>query len=146
MSTIPFLRDGVEYKTGVVALKLSAPEGDIFIASGAVAKGDWVTFDTAKLGAENVLYVKTAVATALGAVACGVAVSAALDGEKVQVVTSGYVAGAKVTGSTAVGSPLSVDATDGTGTLADAANAIVCGQSLDAESGGFAACWVFKRF
>jgi len=146
MSTIPFLRDGVEYKTGVVALKLSAPEGDIFIASGAVAKGDWVTFDTAKLGAENVLYVQTAAFTALGAVVCGVAASAALDGEKVQVITSGYVAGAKVTSGVAAGSPLSVDTTAGTGTLADAANAIVCGQSLDADTAGFAPCWVFKRF
>ena len=120
-------------------------ERETFIASAAVDEGDWLVFDDAKSDTDQVLYVKTAVAGSLGAVVCGVAVADAAAGERVQVVTSGYAV-AKVTASTAAKSPLSVDTTDGTGTLADAANVIVCGQALDAESGGFAPCWVFKRF
>lgn len=120
-------------------------ERETFLASAAIAAGDWVSFDLAKTTTDQVLYVKTGVATALGAAVCGVALAAAAAGERVVVVTSGY-ASAKVTGSTAEGSPLSVDTTDGTGTLADASNAIICGQALNAESGGLAPCWVFKRF
>jgi hypothetical protein len=122
-------------------------ERETFIASAAVAEGDWVSFDLAKTTTDQVLYVKTAVATALGAAVCGVALAAAAADERVVVVTGGYVAKAKVAGTPGAGTLLSVDATDGTGSAAVATdNAIVCGQTTSAVSGGLASCLVFRLF
>lgn len=126
-------------------------ERETFIASGTIAAGDWVSFDSSKTGTDRVLYVKVT-DTSLGAVALGVptvgvALEAAVDGEQVQVVTSGYVAEANVATSVAADVAVALDTTtSGRATTADAANVNIAGITLAVAASNKAPCWVLKRF
>lgn len=123
-----------------------------FVCTAAdVAVGEWVALDTSVSGANKIINsIKKAgdVATHGNAMVIGVALDATSGGAAGQVIrvcTAG-VCTAAVTGSTAVGSPLTVIGTAGVGSLTTAAAvAGVCGVTLAAESGGFATVCVFKK-
>jgi len=124
---------------------------ETFLASGAIAAGDWVELDNAKTGADRTLYVKecTGVATKGNAGAIGVALAAAAADEQVRVVVAGYVAEASVAGATVAGDAL-------VGPIGTAGRAeievpgtttgAVCGIALDADTANVAPVLVIKRF
>ena len=108
----------------------------VFIASGAIIKGQWVNLDYAKTSNEDKLAYATVTDTSGGAIAIGVpaigvAVESAADGEPVTVVVQGYCEFAAVaTGSTS-GLALALDTTtSGRAAIADAANVNICGIAL----------------
>lgn len=108
----------------------------VFIASGAITKGQWVNLDYAKTSdADKLAYVTvtdtSGGAIAIGVPAIGVAKESAADGEPVTVVVQGFVKEAAVaTGSTS-GLALALDTTtSGRATIADAANVNICGIAL----------------
>ena len=63
---------------------------ETFLASGTIAAGDWVQFDSAKSGADALLFVKEAatVGTKGNAAAFGVALEGAAAGEQVRAVVA----------------------------------------------------------
>jgi len=135
---------------GEAAATSNRRQVETYLAGGAIAVGDWVSFDTTKTGADRVLYVKT-VDTSGGAVAVGVpTVGVAIDaggaGDQIRVVVAGYVENAKVaTGSTA-GLALALDTTSsGRATIADAANVNICGVALEDAASNLADCYVLKN-
>ena len=116
----------------------------VFLASGAITKGQWVNLDYAKLSNEDKLTFVTVQDTSSGAInigvpVIGVAVETVADGEPVIVVVQGFVAEAEVvTGSTS-GLALALDTTtSGRATIADAANVNICGIALANASGNVA--------
>jgi hypothetical protein len=124
---------------------------ETFLASSSIAKGDWVSFDTSKTGADRCLYVGV-IDTSGGAVALGVPVigvaleSAAIDGE-VRVVIAGYVNQANIATGTAAGVALALDTTtSGRAVAADAANVNLAGVSLAVAASNSAPCMVLKKF
>ena len=124
---------------------------ETFLASGTIAKGDWVNFDTSKTGADRVLYVKvedtSAGAIALGVPVIGVALEAAVAGDQVRVVVAGYVKQANVVTAVAAGVAVALDTTtSGRATTADAANVNIGGITLAAAALNVAPCCVFKKF
>lgn len=125
---------------------------ETFISGGAIAIGDWVSFDTSASGAARVLTVIEAAATfALGnPLVVGVAISATTGaGEKVDVVVEGYVEGASVANAVAAaGVALVVDNTAAGQAVALAAadTAGPCGVSLEAAAGNLCDVWVYKQF
>jgi hypothetical protein len=125
---------------------------ETFLASGAIAKGDWVNFDTGKTGADRCLYVKvedtSGGAIALGVPVIGVALeAAAAAGAQVRVVVAGYVKEANVATGTAAGVALALDTTtSGRAVAADAANVNLAGISLAVAASNTAPCLVLKKF
>jgi hypothetical protein len=124
---------------------------ETFLASSAIAKGDWVSLDTSKPGADRCLYVGV-IDTSGGAVALGVPVigvaleAASIDGE-VRVVIAGYVAQANIATGTAAGIALALDTTtSGRAVAADAANVNLAGVSLAVAASNSAPCMVLKKF
>lgn len=124
---------------------------ETFLASSAIAKGDWVSLDTSKPGADRCLYVGV-IDTSGGAVALGVPVigvaleAASIDGE-VRVVIAGYVAQANIATGTAAGIALALDTTtSGRAVAADAANVNLAGVSLAVAALNSAPCMVLKKF
>lgn len=122
-----------------------------FVCTAAdVAVGEWVALDTSVSGANKIInsVIKAGTATTVGnAKVIGVALDATVGGavgQVIRVCTAG-VCTAKVTGSTAVGSPLAVLGTAGEGSLPTAGALTSCGVTLAAESGGFATVCVFKK-
>lgn len=139
----------VNYLVPGQAANISARrETETFIANGTIAAGDWVALDSTKTGADRALYVIEAAAVALGnPLVIGVALSAAVAGDLVRVVTAGYVEGASVAAGLAAGSCLVVDTTAGMGhAIAAADTTPACGVSLEAEAAGVADCIVYKNF
>jgi len=124
---------------------------ETFLASSAIAKGDWVSLDPSKSGADRCLYVgvidTSAGAVPLGVPVIGVALEAAsIDGE-VRVVIAGYVAQANVASLTAAGIALALDTTtSGRAVAADAANVNLAGVSLAVAALNSAPCMVLKKF
>ena len=124
---------------------------ETFLASSAIAKGDWVSLDTSKPGADRCLYVGV-IDTSGGAVPLGVPVigvaleAASIDGE-VRVVIAGYVAQANIATGTAAGIALALDTTtSGRAVAADAANVNLAGVSLAVAASNSAPCMVLKKF
>ena len=124
---------------------------ETFLASSAIAKGDWVSLDTSKPGADRCLYVGV-IDTSGGAVALGVPVigvaleAASIDGE-VRVVIAGYVDQANIATGTAAGIALALDTTtSGRAVAADAANVNLAGVSLAVAALNSAPCMVLKKF
>jgi hypothetical protein len=83
---------------------------ETFLAGAAIVAGDVVMWDTTQTGADKALYVKQSAPRALGQpLACGVALNAGAAGDRIKVVTSGYVAGVNCTvntGTIVLGDPL----------------------------------------
>lgn len=118
---------------------------ETFISGGAIAAGDWVAYDLAAAGSDKVLTVIQAANVAAGnTLVAGVAVQSAVGaGERVEVVTSGFVAGASVTTGVAAGARLVVDTTAGRGDAA-AAGEIPCGVALTLAAANKADVLVLK--
>jgi hypothetical protein len=100
---------------------------ETFFAGGTIAKGDFVSLDGTKTGADKALYVvvvdTSGGAVALGVPTVGVALAAATAGQKVDVVIGGYVAEANIATGTAAGVAVALDTTtSGRAVAADAAN------------------------
>tara|TARA_R110002020_G_scaffold829_6_gene4074 strand:+ start:678 stop:1124 length:447 start_codon:yes stop_codon:yes gene_type:complete len=120
---------------------------ETFLAGGTIAKGDFVSLDSSKTGADRALYVKV-IDTSGGAVATGVptvgvAMNAAAANAQVVVVVAGYAEGANVaTGSTA-NLALSLDTTtSGRATIAAAANVNIAAIALENATSNAADVWV----
>tara|TARA_R110000772_G_scaffold44288_4_gene101936 strand:+ start:626 stop:1078 length:453 start_codon:yes stop_codon:yes gene_type:complete len=81
---------------------------ETFLANGAIAAGDWVSFDSTKTGADATLYAieAAAVATVGNSLTMGVSLETVVAGDKVRVVISGYCARASVPAATVAGSAL----------------------------------------
>ena len=124
---------------------------ETFLASSAIAKGDWVSLDPSKSGADRCLYVgvidTSAGAVPLGVPVIGVALEAASIDGQVRVVIAGYVAQANVASLTAAGIALALDTTtSGRAVAADAANVNLAGVSLAVAALNSAPCMVLKKF
>lgn len=136
--------------TGSTASTIDRAQSEWFLASSAIALGDWVAFDTTKTGPDRVLYVAPSANVALGnSLVVGVAKSAqSTVGGKIEVVVAGYAATAKVVaGVAAAGVPLAVVASAPSAEANVAANiAQPVGVSLAASAAGFAPVWVIKSF
>lgn len=112
---------------------------EILLAGGVIAAGDWVALDLSEAGSARAIQVVQASTAANGnALVVGVALeAAAAAGDKIQVVTRGYVEGANVTAATAAGAALVVDATAGRADAIVAADiAPPCGVTLEIAGGG----------
>ena len=148
---VQFLGDGITSPTGAGADTSNRRQVETFIASGAIAKGDWVELDNSKTGADRALYVKecTTVGTKGNAGAIGVALAAAAANEQVRIVVAGYVEEAQVAAATVAGSALVGPITvagradiEVPGTTTGA----VCGIALDVDTANLAPVLVIKRF
>jgi len=141
---------GVSVPVGADASNRSQEE--TFIAAGTIAKGDFVSLDSSKTGADKALFVLTVDtsggAVALGVPTVGVALAAATAGQKVDVCVAGYCAQANVLSGTGANLALSLDTTtSGRAVAADAANVNICAVSLTAGSvSNTAEVMVLKRF
>lgn len=135
---------------GSTASTIDRAQSEWFLASSAIALGDWVAFDTTKTGPDRVLYVAPSANVALGnPLVVGVAKSAqSTVGGKIEVVVAGYAATAKVVaGVAAAGVPLCVVASAPSAEANVAANiAQPVGVSLAASAAGVAPVWVIKSF
>jgi hypothetical protein len=118
---------------------------EVFLAGGTISAGDWVALDTGETGSARAIQVIEAAAVATGnALVIGVALEAVVAGEKVTVVTRGYVEGASVTTGVALGAPLVVDTTAGRADAAAAADvAPPCGVALELAAGNLADVYVY---
>ena len=132
---------------GADAAQSARSKRQTFLAGGTIAKGDFVSADTTKTGADRALYCITVDtsggAAALGVPTIGVAMNAATAGEQVVVVVAGYAEGANVaTGSTA-NLALSLDTTtSGRAAIADAANVNIAAIALEDAASNAADVWV----
>jgi hypothetical protein len=141
---------GVSVPVGAGASNRSQEE--TFIAAGTIAKGDFVSLDSSKTGADKALFVvvvdTSGGAVALGVPTVGVALAAATAGQKVDVCVAGYCAQANVLSGTGANLALSLDTTtSGRAVAADAANVNICAVSLTAGSvSNTAEVMVLKRF
>ncbi len=140
---------GVSVPVGAGASNRSQEE--TFIAGGTIAKGDFVSLDTSKTGADKALFVlvvdTSAGAVALGVPTVGVALAAATAGQKVDVCVAGYCAQAAVATGTAAGVALSLDTSNsGRAAAADAANVNICAVSLTLAASNTAEVMVIKQF
>lgn len=140
---------GVSVPVGAGASNRSQEE--TFIAGGTIARGDFVSLDTSKTGADKALFVVTidtsGGAVALGVPTVGVALAAATAGQKVDVCVAGYCAQAAVATGTAAGVALSLDTTaSGRAAAADAANVNICAVSLTVAALNTAEVMVIKQF
>jgi hypothetical protein len=141
---------GVSVPVGADASNRSQEE--TFIAAGTIAKGDFVSLDSSKTGADKALFVvvvdTSGGAVALGVPTVGVALAAATAGQKVDVCVAGYCAQANVLSGTGANLALSLDTTtSGRAVAADAANVNICAVSLTAGSvSNTAEVMVLKRF
>lgn len=140
---------GVSVPVGAGASNRSQEE--TFIAGGTIAKGDFVSLDTSKTGADKALFVlvvdTSAGAVALGVPTVGVALAAATAGQKVDVCVAGYCAQAAVATGTAAGVALSLDTSNsGRAAAADAANVNICAVSLTVAALNSAEVMVIKQF
>lgn len=118
---------------------LSRRTVETFLAGAAIVAGDWVALDTGEAGsARAIQVVQATTATNGNALVVGVALeAAAAAGDKIEVVTRGYVEGANVTAATAAGAALVVDATAGRADATVAADiAPPCGVTLEVAGGG----------
>jgi len=118
---------------------------EVFLAGGNIDAGDWVALDTGETGSARAIQVIEAAAVALGnALTIGVSLDTVVSGEKVRVVTRGYVEGAKVTTGVALGTPLVVDTTAGRADAAVAADiAPPCGVTLELAAANLADVYVY---
>ena len=123
---------------------------ETFLASGAIAIGDWVAFDDSQTGADKMLFVEESTASAGGGLVCGVAISAATAADdKIDVVIGGFVAVAQIVGAITAGDPLRQSATVGAADAATAGAEAVIGVALTTLAGPGAATaevWVYNRF
>lgn len=123
---------------------------ETFFAGGTIAKGDFVSLDGSKTGADKALYVvvvdTSGGAVALGVPTVGVALAAATAGQKVDVVIGGYVAEANVATGTAAGVALALDTTtSGRAVAADAANCNLAAISLSVAASNKAEAMVLRN-
>lgn len=131
--------DGASHRRQVEDFMVTLTNGGGLPAVVTLGKGTWVKFDNSKTGSDQLLYVAEADAVAAGnTLVVGVVLqdastdtiaAGASQDVRVRVVTSGYMAEAKVTAGVTAGSRVVVDTTDG---VADAAAAgeIPCGVVL----------------
>ena len=85
-----------------------------FLASGAIVKGDAVSFDLAQaVAGDKTLFVAKGSTGAFLRAFVGIAIDDAADGERVQVQTSGLFEDANVGGTTVAGSQLCLSSTAG---------------------------------
>lgn len=123
---------------------------ETFLAGGTIARGDFVSLDTSKTGADKALYVvvvdTSGGAVALGVPTVGVALAAATAGQKVDVVIGGYVGRANVATGTAAGVALALDTTtSGRAVAADAANCNLAAISLSVAASNQAEVMVLRH-
>ena len=117
---------------------LSRRTVETFLAGAAIVAGDWVALDISESDSARAIQVVQATTAAGGnSLVIGVALeAAAAAGDKIEVVTRGYVEGANVTAATAAGASLVVDATAGRADAAVAADiAPPCGVTLEVAGG-----------
>lgn len=127
-------------------------EVETFFAGAALTAGNWVMFDTSKTDQDRCLYVINAAGSAN--TGCPLVVGVALDtataaGQKVRVVTAGYVEGAAVADAVTAGQALFVDNAAAGRAVAYAATALCghCGVALeDGATANTADVWVVKSF
>ena len=138
---------------GSVAIKTQSNRRQIesFTANGVIAVGDWVAFDTAVTDAARMSTVIAAAVVALGnQLVCGVAITAAVAGDIVQVVVRGYVEGVNVAAGTAsgVGLVVGIGASGRARVIVAADIAPACGVTLEAADAVLNTCdvWVRKAF
>ena len=98
----------VQYlESGVGTSTMNRGTTQWFLASGAIVKGDAVSFDLAQsVDGDKTLFVIKSSTTALERAFVGVALEGVADGEKVKVQTSGFFENANVGGTTIAGSQL----------------------------------------
>jgi len=142
MSKIQYLEAGIE------GANSDRTETQVFKAAAAVTAGDWLQFDLSQTGADKMLYVLQAVATANGnTTIAGVALNSAAAGERVEVVVRGYVASAAVTTGVGPGRALVVDTTAGRGDVAHATDLVSpCGVALTLAAANVAEVYVNRNF
>jgi hypothetical protein len=85
---------------------------ETFLAGGTIALGDAVALDLTKTGADKALYVVEAPASS-GAIVVGVALAAAIAGQTINVVVTGYIDVADVETGVVAGQALYVGTTAG---------------------------------
>lgn len=122
---------------------------ETFLAGGTIKKGDFVSLDTSKTGADKALYVAvvdtSGGAVALGVPTVGVALFDAVAGERVDVVIDGYVKTANIATGVAAGVAVALDTTSsGRATTADAANVNIAAICLTLAAGNVAEAYVKK--
>jgi len=137
-----------EFGTSVdIPTALDRREVKTFISGGAIVSGDWVMLDTSVSDSARALTVVQALGLATGcALTVGVAIEAAsAAGEKVEVVTRGYVEDASVAAAVAgAGIALMVGIVGGDAlALTAAARTRPCGVSLEASAAGTADVYVY---
>ena len=124
-------------------------ETKTYIASGAIAAGDFLELDASQTGATRALYVKkcTTVATVGNGGVVGIALEGAAAAEdQIRVVTRGYVASANVHALTVAGSVLCGPITvAGRADLALASTLGGIAVALEADTANKAAVWLFAR-
>lgn len=78
-------------ETGLGAASSHRRQVETFLAAGTITAGDVVMWDTSQAGADILLHVVKSALKALGQpLACGIALSSAVSGGKIEVVTSGF--------------------------------------------------------
>lgn len=135
---------------GEAASTSNRSQVETFLAGGTIAQGDFVSLDGSKTGADKALYVvvvdTSGGAVALGVPTVGVALAAAVAGQKVDVVIGGYVAVANVATGTAAGVALTLDTTtSGRAVAADAANCNLAAISLSVAASNKAEAMVLRN-
>lgn len=132
---------------------------ETFLCSGPITKGDWVSFDVSKTGADKVLFVEQAPNAAAGTFVAGVAIEDA-DGTatpaRVKVIVRGYYPEANVLTGVAAGQALAMSGTAGRAKnaayIADGSGAAAaplpteCGVALTTAAANKAEVWIYKRF
>lgn len=133
---------------------------ETFLCESTIVKGDWVSFDVLKTGADKVIFVEQAPSSASGTFVCGVAIEDAAGTAdapaRVRVVVRGYVADANVQTGVAAGLALAMSSTAGrvknAAYIADGSGASAaplpteCGVALTTSVDNKAEVWVYKRF
>jgi hypothetical protein len=141
----------VQYlQPGEAGNTMNRSQVETFFAGGTIAKGDFVSLDGSKTGADKALYVvvvdTSGGAVALGVPTVGVALAAATAGQRVDVVVSGYVAEANIATGVAAGVAVSLDTTtSGRATTADAANVNISAICLSLAASNKAEAMVLRH-
>ena len=146
---IQFLGDGITPPTGAESDTSNRRQVETFIAGDAIAVGDVVMFDTAKTGADRLLYVKKATVVSNGnGLSCGVALNAATAGEQVRAVIGGY-ANVNTHNTVAAANLLTAGGTSAGNVDGRVAGDIspAFGITLEGRTGaGLVAAWIYKSF
>ena len=126
-----------------------------FLADGTISKGECVQFNPGRIDEDRCLYVIVGNIAASGGASgqnliVGVALRDAVAGDKVDVVTCGYVEGAIMETTVALGDSVGCITTNGKGDTLGAGNIEGKAYAVALENAaavtGLCDVWVFKRF